>query len=242
VLFLDIISLDMGSKKTNCMICGNELEHLNEPVAAACEYCGAEEDGYFICKSGHYVCNGCHSKDALEVIMNVCLNTDSANPNEIAEALMLHPSIHMHGPEHHALVPTVLTTAYLNYIDKDDDDAIIEAMERGKKVPGGHCALYGVCGGATGVGIAVSILTEATPLTAEPRSHAMWSTARTLDVIADSGGARCCKKAVRMSFEEGVKYMSKLFGNNWVDDVDLSVKCTYTKLNTECDPTCKYRA
>jgi hypothetical protein len=241
VFILNLISLDLGTEKTNCMVCGNKVEYLNEPVTGICQYCGVEEDGYFRCESGHYVCNNCHSKDALEVIKNVCLNTDNVNPAEIAEALMLHPSIHMHGPEHHALIPAVLTTAYLNYAGKDNDGAIIEAIDRGKKVPGGHCGLYGVCGGGTGVGITVSILTNATPLTPGPRSHAMWSTSQTISLIADAGGARCCKKAVRLSLEKGVEYISEMFGINWVNDVDMSVQCTYTGINRDCDDSCKYK-
>ncbi|WP_406659798.1 DUF5714 domain-containing protein [Methanolobus sp. ZRKC3] len=239
---MDLISLDLGNKKANCMVCGNEVEYLSDPVTAICQYCGVEEEGYFKCKGGHYVCNSCHSKDAVDVIKNVCLNTDLVNPMQIAEALMLHPSIHMHGPEHHALIPAVLTTAYLNYVGKNDDGAIIEAIERGKKVPGGYCGLYGVCGGGTGVGITVSIILGATPLTPEPRSHAMWSTSCTLMTIADSGGARCCKKAVRISLEEGTAYISRLFDINWSDDLDLSVVCDYTEINKRCDVTCKYRA
>ena len=239
---MDLINIGLGSKKTNCMVCGNEVEYLKEPVTGICVYCGVEEAGYFMCGSGHYVCSTCHSQDAVEVIKNVCLNTGSIDPVEIAEGLMLHPAMHMHGPEYHAMIPAVLTTAYLNYIGENNDGLIIESLERGKKVPGGYCGLYGVCGGGAGVGITVSVLTGATPLTPEPRSHAMWSSSRALKAIADAGGARCCKKAARISFEEGVDYISKMFDINWVDDVGMDVQCIYTALNRECDPTCKYRA
>jgi hypothetical protein len=230
-----------NNEKVNCIVCGAEVEYLNRATNVECYYCGIQDEAYFCCVEGHYVCNKCHTQDALDVIKNVCLNSDSINPFQIAEKLMDHHSIHMHGPEHHALIPAVLITAYQNFVGQKSNKDILEAIKRGKKVPGGYCGLYGACGGGIGVGIAVSILLEASPLTPGPRSHANWATSKTLKDIADAGGARCCKKSVRIALEDGIDYLSNLFDIDWSREINESVKCNYSKYNKECDSTCKYK-
>ncbi|MCK8818014.1 DUF5714 domain-containing protein [Natroniella sulfidigena] len=228
-------------EKVDCLICGVEVTYLKQAREVSCYYCGVEEEAYFCCEDGHYVCNQCHAQDALAIIKNTCLVTHAKDPIDIAERLMEHPQISMHGPEHHALVPAVLVTAYQNYVGQQDKKAITEAIKRGQEVPGGYCGLYGACGGGIGAGVAVSILLEATPLTADERSHANWMTAQALEAIADAGGARCCKKATRVALEEGVSYLSDLFDLNWVQELDLDVKCNYIQYNRECDLSCDYR-
>lgn len=237
-----MISIDtLCNEKSNCMLCGNSIVHSCQAVTAKCHYCGVEEEAYSQCKDGHYVCNTCHSQDALKVIESVCLNTSLQNPVTLAEKIMEHPSVHMHGPEHHALVPAALIAAYQNYTGKRKEEEILEAIKRGSKVPGGYCGIYGACGAGIGVGIAVSILLGATPFTPDERSHANWATSSTLRCIADAGGARCCKKATRISLRKGVAYMSDVFGLIWNEKLDMAVNCTYTSLNRECDLNCKYR-
>ena len=65
----------------------------------------------------------------------------------------------MHGPEHHAIVPGAIIAAVRNTGYPVPEGAIEKALERASKVPGGWCGLYGDCGAAVGVGIAVSVLT-----------------------------------------------------------------------------------
>jgi hypothetical protein len=229
------------NEKSNCMLCGNRIVHSCQAVTAKCHYCGVEEEAYSQCKDGHYVCNTCHSQDALKVIESICLNTSLHNPVILAERIMEHPSVHMHGPEHHALVPAALIAAYQNYTGKRKEEEILEAIKRGSKVPGGYCGIYGACGAGIGVGVAVSILLGATPFTPAERSHANCATSTTLRCIADAGGARCCKKATRISLRKGVAYLSDVFGLLWNEKIDMAVNCTYTSLNKECDLNCEYR-
>lgn len=239
---ISVSDTDSSKCRTDCLVCAKELAYLSEPVSATCYYCGVEEKTYFVCRDGHYVCNSCHSEDAIAVIENICKNTDLADPLSIAELIMEHPGIHMHGPEHHALVPGVLVAAYLNYIGNTDKRPVMEAIRRGSKIPGGYCGIYGACGAGVGIGIALCVLLEATPLTPEERAHANRATSRTLDSIADAGGARCCKKVTRISLEEGMKYLSDLFDLGWYEKADFNVKCNYTQYNRECDKNCRYRS
>jgi len=237
-----MISIEsLCNEKANCMLCGGRIVHSCQPSTAVCYYCGTEEETYILCKDGHYVCNTCHTQDALKIIENICLSTDLQNPVTIAEKIMEHPSVHMHGPEHHALVPATLIAAYQNYTGKKKEADIMEAIKRGSKVPGGYCGTYGACGAGIGIGIAVCILTEATPYTPAERSHANWATSGALRCIADAGGARCCKKATRISLRKGVAYISDIFGLLWYENLDMSVKCGYPEYNKECDETCEYR-
>ncbi|RSD35575.1 MAG: radical SAM domain-containing protein [Methanohalophilus sp.] len=238
---MNVSSKENLSNKADCLVCGAEIRYLNYSTDFKCYYCGLKEkEAHFCCMEGHYICNTCHTNDALKLIESVSIATDSDSPFIIAERLMKHPSVHMHGPEHHALVPAVLIAAYQNYMGYENESTISEAIKRGKKIPGGYCGFYGACGGGIGVGIAVSILLDATPLTPQPRSHANWATSCTLNSIADAGGARCCKKSIRVSLKEGVIYLSNLFGLSWDDELDFSVKCNYHTYNRECDKNCEY--
>ncbi|MDW7733676.1 MAG: DUF5714 domain-containing protein [Methanolobus sp.] len=231
-----------ADNRTDCLVCKVEVEYLDEAINGRCYYCEAEEETYFVCRNGHYVCNKCHSREALAVIENICLSTDEDNPLIIAERIMQHPAIHMHGPEHHALVPAVLVAAYKNHRGLKKETAVLEAIKRGKTVPGGYCGLYGACGAGIGVGIATSVLLKATPLTPSERSDANLATSRALISIADAGGARCCKKATRIALEDGMKFLSERFDLDWYEKTDFSVRCEYTQYNRECDARCRYRS
>ncbi|MEL4305417.1 DUF5714 domain-containing protein [Methanococcoides cohabitans] len=226
---------------TNCMVCGNDISYHDHTCKAKCYYCGAEEDTYMCCESAHYVCDKCHSADALEIIESVCMSTNLKNPILIAEKIMAHPKMPMHGPEHHSLVPAALITAYMNYVGQKDYTKIVKGISRGQKVAGGFCGYQGACGGGIGAGIAISVLLDATPLTPEERSHANRGTSRSLEAIADAGGARCCKKATRISLREGMKYLSEMFGINWINECNTNVQCQYTPYNAQCDRDCVYR-
>ena len=74
------------------------------------------------------------------------------------------PSEHMHGPEHHIIVPLVLLTALRNNGgDISYDEAMREAYTRASKLPGGTCGFWGVCGAAAGAGIFASLLLGSSP-------------------------------------------------------------------------------
>lgn len=227
--------------KVNCIVCGSEIVNYLETVSMKCYFCGIKEESHFQCEKGHFVCNNCHSQNAIEVITQICNNSKLINPVTIAEQIMQHPSVHMHGPEHHALIPAVLITTYQNYIKRINKSDILEGIKRGKQVPGGYCGFYGACAAGIGVGIALSVITKSTPLKAKERSQANFATSNTLAYIAAAGGSRCCKKSTRYAIESGVEYLSTIFKLNWYNEIDFNVKCDYSKLNKECDVFCKYR-
>ena len=215
----------------NCGVCARPLVYATESVTKTCDICGKEEKANIYCPVGHYICDACHSKAAIEVLKQVLATTSSTDPAEIIEQVMAHPSVPMHGPEHHVIVPAAIITAVRNTGYAVPDGAIEKAIERASKVPGGWCGLYGDCGAAVGVGIAVSVLTNATPLTGKERSLALGATSIAMARMLDSQ-PRCCKRASRVAVEAGVGYLRDKLGINLAHSKRIA--CTYTVRNQQC--------
>ena len=191
----------------NCGVCARPLVYATDSVIKNCDICGKEEKTNIYCPEGHYICDVCHSKAAIEVLKQVLAATKSTDPAEIIEQVMAHPSVPMHGPEHHAIVPAAIIAAVRNTGYPVPAGAIEKAIERASKVPGGWCGLYGDCGAAVGTGMAVSVLTNATPLTGKDRSLALGATSFALSRMLDSQ-PRCCKRASRTAVDAAVDYLN----------------------------------
>lgn len=224
--------------KDNCGVCGKPLVYGAASVPRRCVFCGKEFTAQIFCPEGHYICDSCHSGEALDILRTVVNVSTSRSPAEIMETFMSHPSVPMHGPEHHAMVPAAIIAAVRNAGYPVPDGAVERALTRGSKVPGGWCGLYGTCGAAVGVGVAVSVLTEATPLTGKQRSLAIEATSFALDRMLD-GYPRCCKRAGRKALEAAVEFLRKKLNVN-LERRDTD-KCNYSDRNNECPgEACSY--
>jgi hypothetical protein len=223
----------MGNK-ANCLVCGEELVYSDRHTRKKCFYCGKKFDGNAQCTAGHYVCDRCHSLGANDLIEKVCATTEETNPIRLANLIMRHPSLKMHGPEHHFLVPAVLLATYYNAagMPQEKERKIKEARKRAENVLGGFCGFYGDCGAAVGTGIFVSIVTGATPLSKREWRQANQMTAQSLLTIARHGGPRCCKRNSFLAIQEAVDFTSKEFGVKI--PLPRAVKCSYSHLNREC--------
>ena len=226
----------MGKKKkmesvNNCGVCARPLVYVTDSVKKTCDICGKEEKANIYCPEGHYICDTCHSKAAIEVLKQVLNSTKSTDPAEIIEQVMAHPSVPMHGPEHHAIVPAAIITAVRNAGYPVPEGSIEKALERANKVPGAWCGLYGDCGAAVGIGIAVSVLTNATPLTGKERGLALGATAFGLSKLLD-GQPRCCKRASRRAVEAAVDYLNDKLGIKLMKS--KGTVCMYTVRNQQC--------
>jgi hypothetical protein len=217
--------------KDNCGICGRLLSYQTETVSMACAFCQQEYITRIFCPDGHYVCDSCHERKTLDILREVVSSSNATDPTDILEVVMSHPSVPMHGPEHHTIAATVIVAAVKNSGHPVPAGAIDKAIERGSKVPGGWCGFYGACGAAIGVGIAVSILSEATPLTGKPRSLAMEATSYALTKMVD-GYPRCCKRASRKALEAAVEFLHCRMGID-IGEVKV-ILCTYSNRNLEC--------
>lgn len=217
--------------KDNCGVCGSSLIYGTQEVLMQCVFCGEKYHTLIYCPQGHYVCDSCHRAEALDILRQVLGSSTSTDPMEIMELVMSHPSVPMHGPEHHAMVPAVIVAAARNIGCRIPNGAIEKAITRGAKVPGGWCGSHGTCGAAVGVGIAVSVLTEATPLTGKPRSLANEATWFALSKMLD-GYPRCCKRASRKALEAAVDFLKGKLGIAL--QMNEPIRCNYSWRNQEC--------
>lgn len=222
----------------NCGICATPLVYSTEPRKMKCNLCGHEENSLIYCPEGHYICDSCHSKAAIDVLRHILHNTNSTSPVAILEQAMAHPSVPMHGPEHHIMVPAIIVASVRNTGYPVPEDAIEKAISRAVKVPGGWCGFYGDCGAAVGVGIAVSVLTKATPLTGKERSLAMAATSASLTQITDDQ-PRCCKRSSRLALEIAIDFLKNRMGINLQQE--KNIRCVYSSRNRECArEQCRY--
>jgi len=226
--------------KSDCLICGQELQYINPRESLKCVYCREPHDTDVRCARGHFVCDKCHSAGAVELIERYCIRTKECDPLRMAQDLMKSPSVKMHGPEHHFLVPAVMLTAFYNTLENQGDmgrrgekeKKIREAKVRAEKVLGGFCGFYGACGAAIGTGIFISLVTGATPLAKEGWMLSNMMTAQSLSCIASCGGPRCCKRDSFVAITEAISFVKE---NLKVEiQAQQEIHCDFSEINREC--------
>lgn len=223
----------MNGNLNDCLICGGELEYLDTTEEMECVICHKKFSNNAHCINGHYICDECHSKNGIKIILEVCRTTDSKNPIAIMQKLMAQPFVHMHGPEHHILAGAALLAAYHNSGGKLDRDKALNEMERrGKQVPGGACGFWGCCGAAISAGIFISIATGATPLSEREWSLSNLVTSEALRQISALGGPRCCKRNCFTAAKVAVEFTRKHLAINM--ELPDSILCSFSPLNHEC--------
>ncbi len=217
--------------KNGCLICGKELIYKDKDEETRCSFCHNVFYSNVKCLDGHYICDRCHSMSSNELIQEHCIHSHETDPLNLALELMKHPSIKMHGPEHHFLVPAVLLAAYYNKTEniRDKKTKVIKARTRAEKILGGFCGTHGACGAAVGTGIFVSLITNCTPLSGKEWRKSNMMTSKSLSVIAEHGGPRCCK---RNSFL-AIKTASEHFNINSSSKYE-NFQCEFSDLNKEC--------
>jgi len=225
--------MSKATSKSGCLICGADIAYLTNKTQLDCAVCNETKWADAHCLDGHFVCDSCHAEDPCTWIEQQCLRSDVTQPIEFAIELMRHPCVAMHGPEHHFLVPAVLLTAYFNLKQQTDlkKQKVREARRRAQSVVGGSCGFHGACGAAIGVGIFVSLVTDATPMSGEEWGLCNTATAEALTRIADGGGPRCCKHNTFLALESAVEFSSSHLGQ--VLPIGR-VSCDFFRLNREC--------
>jgi hypothetical protein len=220
---------------TGCLVCGDELMYSERFTSRICFYCGVTKESNASCREGHYVCDACHNGTANDLIERYCRASGAVSPLSMALTLMKNPAVKMHGPEHHFLVPAVLLASYYNSPDAEKVDVaekILQARNRAEDVKGGFCGFQGACGAAIGAGIFMSLVTGATPLSDRERKLSNMITAECLRVIAENGGARCCKRESFYAIITAVEFVRRELGV--VLPVEMPGSCSFTDRNREC--------
>ena len=217
---------------SGCLLCGKPLVYEQTAVLRKCAVCGEEKLSECVCEDGHFVCDACHTAGLDVFFVPYLLQSEERDPQLLLEQVMALPQVHMHGPEHHIIVPCVLLTAFHNCGGGNDlRRDLSAALKRAKQVPGGACGYWGVCGAAAGAGIYMSILVDSSPVNAAAWPIAQQLVSRCLMRNAECGGARCCKRTSRLAIHEAVRFTSELLG---VEMPESTPVCTYMRENREC--------
>lgn len=225
-------------KKEGCLLCGKPIHYEAKAEKKICAICGKEYLDNACCEEGHYVCNKCHNSGLTQAI-SFLKSSDEKDPVTLFSNVIKMEGIHMHGPEHHTLIPCILLTAYYNCGGKigtgknemSYTDAIAEAVLRGTQVPGGFCGFWGACGAAVGAGAYASIVSGAGPLNKEEWATPQRLTAACLERLTEVGGPRCCKRTGRLAIETAVAFTKENFG---ITIPIHNEPCEHYALNAEC--------
>ncbi len=224
-----------ATPETGCLICGEPLVYSPVSMELACSMCGKVGHTRAKCTRDHYVCDACHIREPIQVARHFCLDSDETNAFKLFSRIAAHPAIPLHGPEYHSIVPGVILAAYRNAGGAVTDNLILEGIDRGSMVPGGTCAFMGVCGAATGLGIAFGIMLASNPLKPVPRQQVQRIVARTLERISSLKAARCCRReshfALQVAAEESLNLLPvRIRAEEWES-------CGQYELNKECIKT-----
>lgn len=216
-----------------CLVCGKPLVYWEEARELECSICHRTFPSNASCEAGHFVCDECHAKQGVQVIMEGCRRSTLRDPIALMQQLMEDPYIYMHGPEHHILVGAALLTAYANCGgDIDLEGALQQMRERGSQYPGGSCGFWGCCGAAVSAGMFMSIATKATPLTGKTWGLANKTTARALEAIAALGGPRCCKRNSFTAAREAAAVVREELGVAM--ELPEAIVCSFSPENKQC--------
>jgi uncharacterized protein len=227
---------DNKAIQSGCLICGQSLTYWEGTIEQRCDICGESFQSNVSCANGHYVCDHCHRGDTLDHMEALLIKSSENNPILLADRIFHLPTMKMHGPEHHSMVPAVLETAHQNLLGIREIAKIREAIHRGKDIKGGSCGYHGTCGACVGTGIAESVFLGAKPSSKEERGSAMRATGSALLAISEFGGPLCCKRDSIASIEN---YM--LSSDRFANAVSAQYICSFSKYNKGCLTTdCPY--
>ncbi len=216
-----------------CLVCGRPVVYYEKARQMECVMCHKMYESHAGCEEGHYVCDECHGRKGIEVIVEGCRKSTSKNPVFIMQKLMEDPYIYMHGPEHHVMVGAALLTAYHNAGgDVEYETALREVRARGSEYPGGSCGLWGCCGAAVSAGIFMSVITKATPLTGRSWKLSNQMTAKALNAIAGLGGPRCCKRNSFTAAREAAEFVREELKIEM--ELPEQILCDYSQENQQC--------
>jgi len=217
---------------SGCMVCGAPLRYLPEESIHVCSFCGAELPANAVCEKGHFVCDTCHSRDAAVFIAHALRTTRETDMVALLDAIRRHPSIPMHGPEHHILVPGLILATYRNLGGHVTEGMLETALRRGGSVPGGNCAFTGACGAAIGVGIAFGLLLGANPVKAHERRQVQEICQSVIGEQACFAAARCCQRDSWIALRKAAEWSRRLLPVTLKADYPL--RCRQSAKNREC--------
>ena len=222
----------MVKNREHCMVCGTALLYRTKTEEVVCFKCGAQDLSAIICPNDHYICDTCHSRQTLEQMDALIERIEADAPEDILEELLTLQHLPKPGREHPPLAGLALLLACKKGGLDLPTNFIHETIRRSLQIPGGTCGYHGACGGAVSLGVAVSLITGATPTTGLARSLAQRATAMALLRCSDDE-SRCCQRALRNTVRCGREFFSEELGIEFPQPVGHQL-CSEKSRNLEC--------
>lgn len=205
----------MLSMKTEsgCLACGTAMVTTTTSEAGRCEYCAKPAAGRTHSDHGQWVCDDCRDRNAIDVISLFCATSTSTAPMHMAQVIFRHPSVEVHGPVHHYIVPAVLLAAYYNALGEPVKKlaALAEAERFAFRAPTSVCTFQGACGAALGTGFFMSLITQPSAISSEEYRLSNLATSGALTMISTVDGPRCCKRAVLLAIDASISFLKARF-------------------------------
>jgi len=208
------------------MVCGEKLQYREQASELSCSYCKRTNVGHIVCPNGHYICDQCHNQDAIKVIEDIVLGSESTNPHEIAELAFSFPGLPMLGCPHAyiaggALMAAIKNSGALEISNKE----IWEVFARTRKqAHGGYCGLTGVCGISPALGACISVLTGSKCGTDKAQRTTMELVSRVSRAITELTGPSCCKAYVRASLTVAIDFLEENFSLSLPQRTEISCR------------------
>jgi hypothetical protein len=221
-------------ERATCILCGEDLLKLENPIETKCDYCGKVGTASHQCVNGHYICDTCLSIPVNSFIKKVCLDYTGVDVIDLAVKIMNTPIIRMHGAEHHFLTPAVLTTIVNNRTNKFDnlEETLNKLDEKIQREAPRQCSLIaGTCGGAIGSSIFLKMYLEGKESPEKINELSDFVKNESIRQIDEIGLSRCCKRDTYIS----LRVTSKFLNDNYNLNLIISEpKCTFSLRNKSC--------
>lgn len=220
-----------------CVVCGGKVGQGIETFETKCDVCGKDITTNYVCENGHHVCNQCKINECAKEIKEICLNSKSTDPIEIAFKLMDSPCFkNIKGCRYQVIPAVALYTANRNHGGKfkNFEKTLDNVIHLATLCPSSLCKMGGVCGMTISTG---KTLTEYLPKNDPEKTEAMIKRHGEMSVSAvenesNHGNRDCCNRNVIASILAGVKFSSDYL---WVDmDLPERILCRYFDGNSEC--------
>ena len=83
----------MDNKRGACLVCGKPLQYFETERELTCALCGKTFSSSASCMDGHYVCDECHARQGVEVILEHCKKSASRDPVALAREIEVSESV-----------------------------------------------------------------------------------------------------------------------------------------------------
>lgn len=190
------------------------MEYLVEKTRRTCSCCGKEFDAFITCPNGHFICDSCHDRQAIQLTKDMCSASNSSNPVEIFEEINKSPTIPMLGCHHAFMVAGAFITAIKNegsiYVSISMIEEIYHRTQQ--QAIGGYCGLTGVCGIAPAMGACFAAISGAKCGMDSEQKLTMTAVSEIMQNIAELTGPSCCKAYARRSLEVSQNFLEKHMG------------------------------